>query len=133
MQRWARTALSGAAVLGLAVGLLAVGSAAGTPPRPPAGSEAAADPLAASISTLRADITRVPGNFRAWSELGYANVTKARLTADPTFYGKAEGAFSRSLELRPQDNDTALTGSLARRAVCREAGAIPRRLGWDSR
>ncbi len=70
MQRWARTALSGAA----------------------------AEPLAASISTLQADITRVPGNFRAWSDLGYAYVTKARLTADPTFYGKAEGAFSRALE-----------------------------------
>ena len=125
MQRWARAALSGTAVLGLAAGLLAVGSAAGTPPRPPAGSEAAADPLAASISTLQADITRVPGNFRAWSDLGYAYVTKARLTADPTFYGKAEGAFSRALELRPQDNDTALTGMASLAAARHDfAGAL---------
>lgn len=32
MQRWARGALSGLAVLGLAAGLLAVGAAAGSPP-----------------------------------------------------------------------------------------------------
>lgn len=99
MQRWARTALSGAA----------------------------AEPLAASISTLHADITRVPGNFRAWSDLGYAYVTKARLTADPTFYGKAEGAFFRALEADGQ-TDAAFTQDAyawALHAAGRDAEAMP--------
>lgn len=128
MQRWARTALSGAAVLGLAAGLLVVGSAAGTPPaETPLGSAASAPAktLTGSISKLQADLERVPGNFRAWSELGFAYVTKARLTADPTFYGKSEGAFAKALELRPQDNDMALTGMAALAAARHDfAGAL---------
>ncbi len=35
---------------------------------------------------------------------------RARLTADPTEYGRAEQAFARSLQVQPQRNDTALTG-----------------------
>jgi tetratricopeptide (TPR) repeat protein len=117
MQRWARGALSGLAVLGLAAGLLAVGAAAGSPPDSapaPAGSAApAGDPLARSIADLQADLERVPGNFRSWSELGFLYLRQARTTADPSLYGKAERAFDRALELRPENNDTALTGKAA--------------------
>jgi len=111
MQRWTRAALSGAAVVGLAAGLLAVGVAAGAPP--PSGSDVTAVKRVDEITRLQADLVRVPGNFRAWSELGFAYLTQARLTADPALYGKAEGAFAKALALRPTDNDTALTGMAA--------------------
>lgn len=114
MQRWTRVALSGATVVTLAAGLLAIGTAAGSPPTvsdPGASSSAApSDPLARSIADLQADLDRVPGKYPAWSALGLAYVEQARATADPTLYAKAAGAFETSLELRPEGNDAALTG-----------------------
>jgi tetratricopeptide (TPR) repeat protein len=52
----------------------------------------------------------VPGDYSAWAALGSAYVESARITADPTYYPKAEGALRRSLELRPTGNPAALTG-----------------------
>ena len=115
MQCLARVALSGVAVLGLAAGLLAVGVAAGSPPdtpSAPAASAPAGDPLSQRIAALQAGLDRVPGNFRDWSALGYAYLSKARLTADPGLYGRAERAFDEALALRPQE-DTALAGKAA--------------------
>ena len=115
MQRLARVALSGAAVVGLAAGLLAIGTAAGSPPvteTAPAVT-AQADPVAQSIADLQADLARIPRNFNSWSELGFLYLQQSRVTADPSLYTKAEGAFARSLELRPEGNDTALTGQAA--------------------
>jgi tetratricopeptide (TPR) repeat protein len=115
MQRWARGALSGLAVIGLAAGLLTVGAAAGAPPAqvPEQASAGPADPVAGSIADLQADLARVPGHFAKWSELGFRYLEQARLTADPTLYGKAEGAFDKALALRPDNNDTALAGKAA--------------------
>ena len=113
MRPWSRIALSVAVVVGLAGGLLAVGAASGAPgqaPVPAATPAVAVDPLDSAILKLQADLDRVPGNFRAWSELGLAYVQKARLTADPGLYTRADGAFAKALELHPNDNDLALTG-----------------------
>ena len=124
MRAGARIGLSAAAVLALAAGLLAAGTALGAPrdaPPTDAGSAAtpagparpgrgAGDPLSQSIASLQAELARVPGKYTSWSELGLAYVQQARLTADPTYYGKADGAFAKSLSLRPRDNDAALTG-----------------------
>jgi len=113
MQRWTRATLSGVAVVGLAAGLLAIGTAAGAPPDAAPDATSAPAVRAAQGSTvedLQRDLDRLPGNYPGWSALGLAYVEQARLTADPTLYAKAEGAFARSLELRPQDNDAALTG-----------------------
>ena len=113
MQRWTRAALSGAAVVGLAAGLLAIGTAAGTPPSAPEPASVGvdrADPLGQSIAGLQRELDRVPGKYPAWSALGLAYVEQARVSADPTLYEKAAGAFERSLELRPEGNDAALTG-----------------------
>lgn len=112
MQRWARGALSGLAVLGLAAGLLAVGTAAGSPPADEAAPPPAAAP-ADPVAELQAELARVPGNFTGWSKLGFLYLQQSRVTADPSFYGKADGAFARSLELRPDDNDVALAGQAA--------------------
>jgi len=106
-----------AAVVGLAGVLLIAGAATG----PSGGSDAAApaapvlaaDPVAASVARLQADLRRVPANHRAWAELGAAYVQQARLSADPGLYGKAEGALAESLRLRPAGNDLALSGQAA--------------------
>ncbi len=110
MQRWARGLLTGGTVLALAAGLLAVGTAVGSPrgaedPPTPAAS-APVDPL---VALQRAAEAR-PDDPRGWATLGLAHVQQARLTADPTAYGRAEQAFARSLQADPTDNDVALTG-----------------------
>jgi len=113
MQRLARRTLSGVAVVGLAAGLLAIGTAAGSPPDvspAPAAAPAGSSAQGQTVEQLQRDLDRVPGNWTAWSALGLAYVEQARVTADPTLYTRAEGAFARSLQLRPGDNDGALTG-----------------------
>lgn len=122
MQRLARLALSGAAVLGLAAGLLAVGAAAGDPPAP--GVEQPAAERVDDITRLQADLVRSPGNYSAWAQLGDAYLRESRTTADPTFYAKAEGAYEKARALRPGDAGP-LTG-LAALATARHdfAGAL---------
>ncbi len=126
MQRWTRRALSGAAVVALAGGLLALGTATGSP-RDPVSTERTSAPRAAegTIAALQAELARVPGKYPAWSGLGLAYVQQARLSADPTYYSKAEGAFAKSLELHPDDNDAALTGQATLAAAKHDfAGAL---------
>lgn len=100
----------------MAAGLLAVGAAVGSPPdkgeptRSNAPAPATSDPLSQAIAGLQADLKRTPGNYRGWSSLGLAYVQQARLSADPTYYPKAEGAFATSLRLSPKDNADALVG-----------------------
>jgi tetratricopeptide (TPR) repeat protein len=101
MQRLARVALSGVAVLGLAAGLLAVGAAAGSPP--PSGTDRSAAQPVDEISRLQADLARTPGNYGAWARLGDAYLRESRTTADPTYYAKAEAAYEKALALRPGD------------------------------
>lgn len=64
-----------------------------------------ADPLLAAQEHLR----RVPGDWNAWAELGLGYVERARVTADPAYYPKAEGALSTSDKLNP-GNVEALVG-----------------------
>lgn len=69
-----------------------------------------ADRLTASIEAAQRRLDEVPGDYTTWAALGAAYVEQARLTADPSYYDKADGALTRSLELRPEGNDAALTG-----------------------
>ncbi|MGI8722207.1 MAG: tetratricopeptide repeat protein [Geodermatophilaceae bacterium] len=71
---------------------------------------APADPLGQAIAKAQQRLEQVPGDYRTWAELGLAYVEKARGTADPLYYPKAEGALQQSLTLRPDGNDLALTG-----------------------
>jgi tetratricopeptide (TPR) repeat protein len=115
VNRWLRnTALAGSAVAMAGV-LLVVGAAVGSPPdvtpsAAPSANPVAADALSRSIAALQKNLQRSPRNSRAWSDLGLAYVQQARLTADPTYYPKAEGAFAKSLALEPTDNALALVG-----------------------
>ena len=75
----------------------------------PAG-QAPADQLAASITRAQKHLSAVPGDYDAWAALGAAYTERARVTADPSYYPKAEGALRRSLKLRPTGNPAALVG-----------------------
>lgn len=69
--------------------------------------------LSGSIDALQRRLQRLPEDESAWSALGFAYVAQARRTADPSFYGKAEQALARSLELEPEANADALAGQAA--------------------
>ncbi|MFL6098029.1 MAG: hypothetical protein ACJ71Y_21465 [Blastococcus sp.] len=81
-------------------------------PAPPVQRSAAAqvDPLMASIRAAQQRLAGVPGDYVTWAQLGAAYVERARVTADPSYYDKADGALHESLSRRPEGNDAALTG-----------------------
>jgi cytochrome c-type biogenesis protein CcmH/NrfG len=120
----------------VALALLAIGGVLGarpaTPPPHPATTPTVPGPdrLAAAIERAQQRLRLVPKDYVAWAGLGSAYLERARVTADPSYYPKAEGALDRSLRLRPQDNPDALTG-LGALANARHdfAGA----LGWARR
>lgn len=118
MARPGRAVALGAAVAGLAAALLAIG-AAGAPREADEPRAAATRTAAEPEARLQATLARVPGNYRAWSELGLLYVDRARTSADPSYYDKADGAFTKALALRP-DDPTALTGSAALAAARHE-------------
>ncbi len=74
---------------------------------------ASVDDLEAGITSLQVRLDRLPGDAQSWAALGVAYVQQARITADPSYYTKAEGAFARSLREQPHDNEPALTGQAA--------------------
>ena len=51
-------------------------------------------------ATLQARLRRHPEDHRAWSTLALAYVEQARITADPTYYPKAERALARAAAAR---------------------------------
>ena len=76
----------------------------------------AADPAAPTsaarldgIEAMQARLHRLPGDWQTWAALGISYVERARVTADPAYYPKAEGALQESLRLRP-DNADGLAG-----------------------
>lgn len=88
--------------------------------------------LAGSVRALQTRLDRLPGDHTAWASLGAAYVQQARITGDPSFYPRAEGAFDRSLEERPDRNDGALTG-LASLAAARHDFAAARRFAEEAK
>ena len=108
-----RSRLYAAAVVALGAGLLAVSAAALVRPAEPEQVPVAATGSSTLDRRIRAAQTTLDGQERnpvIWAELGTAYVEKARVTANPAYYPKAEGALRRSLELRPDDNGPALIG-----------------------
>jgi tetratricopeptide (TPR) repeat protein len=57
----------------------------------------------ADVSALQERLRRLPDDHRSWSALALAYVERARVTGDPTLYGKAEQAVLRAGELAPDD------------------------------
>jgi tetratricopeptide (TPR) repeat protein len=61
-----------------------------------------------AIRAFQARVQRAPGDPMGYAKLGNAYIHKARATGDATYYGLAEQALRRSLELAP-GNARALT------------------------
>ncbi|MFD0665573.1 tetratricopeptide repeat protein [Thermocatellispora tengchongensis] len=124
-RRLARRAALPAAVVAVAAALTA-GAALlpgerPPPPPPPAATVPQAaygedlhgvTDLNALVAGLQARLARLPRDHTAWATLGSAYVEQARLTADPSYYPKAERALATSLALSP-GNHAALTGQAA--------------------
>ena len=106
-----RLAFVGAAALA-AVALVLGGAVLGSPDGA-AESASSSAPVAAgadgSIEALQARLERVPGDYPGWATLGLLYVDRARVTADPSWFARAQGAIDRSLEVQPEQNSTALT------------------------
>lgn len=71
---------------------------------------APADSMAGAVEDLQDRLKDRPDDDALWAQLGGAYVEQARITADPSYYPRAEGALKKSLEIRPKGNDVALTG-----------------------
>ena len=120
-----RTLALAATSVGLAAIMLAVGAVAGNPNRSQpvgASSRGVSAPLAGMLSrtdaasnirSLQTRLRALPNDASAWSNLGALYTAQARLTADPAYYTKADGAFAKSLQIHPQNNVSALTGKAA--------------------
>ena len=65
---------------------------------------------AQTIAFLQARLKRFPSDHDTWAALGATYVAQARLTADPSYYPKADGAFAESIKVEPVGNALALTG-----------------------
>ena len=68
------------------------------------------DRLGDSIARAQERLRDVPGDYDTWAALGGAYLERARVTADPSYYPKAEGALHRSLTIHRSGNATALIG-----------------------
>lgn len=56
------------------------------------------------IGSLQARLRTNPRDFRGWSTLALAYVEQGRITADPTYYPKADRAIARAARLKPGDS-----------------------------
>jgi len=102
-----------AVLLFAAAGLLAIGAVAPVALHPSgAGSPGSAGGAAprTAIEALQARLHEVPKDWKTWASLGSAYVEQARITGDPSFYPKAQGALERSRQLSEKDNWAALVG-----------------------
>jgi tetratricopeptide (TPR) repeat protein len=66
-----------------------------------------------AIEQLQQRLRDVPGDWNAANDLGLAYVQEARITADPSYYPKAEAILRSSLGTHPQDNPGAYVGLAA--------------------
>jgi tetratricopeptide (TPR) repeat protein len=113
-----RGAVLTTAVVGLAVALLLTGGVLLRPERrtsegagaSPQSATAPAGDRIAAVTRAQQRLRDVPGDYLTWAELGAAYVQQARVTADPSYYLKAQGALERSIQVRRDGNSFALTG-----------------------
>lgn len=83
-----------------------------------------------TIANLQDRLRAAPSDWRSHADLGLAYVQQARVTADPSFYPKAEGLLVRSLELNDRDNFGALTGMATLAAARHDFAAA---LSWGQK
>jgi tetratricopeptide (TPR) repeat protein len=123
----------GAVAIALGVAMFLAAAVIVTPdrsaPAPPEGrgsvsAAAVAGPgdMTDAIASLQERLRRIPADSGSWASLGLAYVQQARVSGDPSYYGKAAGAFRRSLRESPVDNAPALTGQAALAAARHDFG-----------
>jgi tetratricopeptide (TPR) repeat protein len=101
--------VAGVALLALSVS----GAFSGASPAPVSAAPtrpASVDTLNKNILTAQDTLRRAPQNPLVWARLGSAYVEQARITADPSYYPKAQGALEKSLQQQPEGNGAALIG-----------------------
>ena len=114
----AAVALAVAATLLAGVGLVR-GVGATTDARPVGDARALAGPVIASgtleqeIASLQEHLRAAPTDAAGFASLGLAYVQEARITADPSYYPKAEAALRRSLAIGSTDQHVADVGMAA--------------------
>ena len=93
------------------------------PQRPVTGAAIAAVPAALTgrgatpgasldqmIATLQDRLAATPGDDVSWATLGLAYVQQARVTIDPSYYPRAQGALQQSLDIEQNQNFLAHAG-----------------------
>jgi tetratricopeptide (TPR) repeat protein len=113
------------AVVALAVGVTIGGALAWHRPNTTPPAVSVADPAAQlqkAAQQLRERLARLPGDAGGWASLGMIYVQLARVSADAGNYAVAQQALDRSLAVRPQDNEPALSGLAALAAARHEFG-----------
>src|SRR4029453_11897536 len=86
--------------------------------------------LRSVIVSLQDRVRTLPTDWRSFADLGLAYVQQARITADPSYYPKAEGVLERSLALNGDGNVDALTGMAALSAARHDFSGA---LAWGER
>ena len=82
----------------------------GTGAGPQPGLAVSGDALSAAISAAQRQLQGNDRDWSTWANLGAAYVEEGRVTVDPSYYPKAEGALRRSVELNPNGNFAADIG-----------------------
>lgn len=104
---WVLPTLALAAVTGLLLGRFQLAGNGGASPAPP-GPRAAVSAEAA-VASLQTQLRATPDDPNLLTRLGVSYITRARETADPTYFTKAAEALERSQSLGP-DRTLTLTG-----------------------
>lgn len=119
MRTLTKVLASGGAVLALSGGMLAAGALTGAPNGGPTPSPSASAPavpanaLLAAIVKAQDRLRSRPNDASGWAGLGVAYVSQARISGDPSWYAKAEGAVARSLQIDTETNFLAYAGQAA--------------------
>ena len=105
-------------VLGLSLAIVVAGAVLGRTPAseaPQSSGDPAVDRLEQSIAQAQQRLRRLPGDWQTWAQLSLAYLERSRITANPTWYARAQDAANQSLAVRPDGNLIALVaqGALA--------------------
>ncbi|WP_219418802.1 tetratricopeptide repeat protein [Pseudonocardia nigra] len=122
-------------LVGVLLGVVAVTGAlssddeAPAAPAVPASQASALDQL---VYNAQETLRRNPDDAALWARLGAAYVEQARISGDPSYYAKAQGALDRSMEIEPDGNGEALIG-MGQLANARHDFAAARSYGEQAR
>lgn len=100
----ALTVLAAVALGGVDGGTSGRTDGAALPQSGTAAQAAVLSPGSRGVAGLQQRLRRTPGDYRAWSMLALAYVEQARVTADPTYFAKADRAIRRAAALAPRDS-----------------------------